>query len=177
MKKLISLLLVVIFICSALLGCDWGSILNKSENVDDITSTSTTTITATTTNPLFPENPTIEHGDNFTDEDIEFIMHLHGQKIPPDGYLITYNLFDIMYMAKHNSPIFLMHLENPYVIAAYLKPDQYKYQKDDLGYYCFDASKYVWYKFFEGETVPKVINDMRLSSHSYVVPFTFAISF
>ena len=36
MKKLISLLLVVIFICSALVGCDWGSIFDKE--------TSTTTL-------------------------------------------------------------------------------------------------------------------------------------
>ena len=41
MKKLISLLLVVILICSALVGCDWSNILKQNDTTATITTTST----------------------------------------------------------------------------------------------------------------------------------------
>lgn len=172
MKKVISLLLVVTIISALLVGCDLMSIFNKNE-IENITPTTTTTTTITTTTnsaPLYPENPTIEHGDNFTDEDIEFLMHLHGQKMGGnDNVLMFYTLSEIIHNAQSGSPLLLMHFENPYAICAYLKPNPDKYQKDEDGYYYFDVSKYVWYKFFEGETVPGAIDDMQLTSFSYLL--------
>ena len=171
MKKLISLLLVIIFISTALAGCDWKSIFNKSENVDDITSISTTTTTTTTTaNPLFPENPTIEHGDNFTYEDIEFLMHLHGQKMGENSEeSIPCSLYDVTLDAQRGTPLYLMKFENPYVISGYRKPDYKKPQKDENGFYYFDISQYIWYKFDDYESITQIMEDMNLPSVSYML--------
>ena len=166
MKRIISLLLIVITLSSLLVGCDIGKIWNSGTTTSPTTSTTTTTLSTS----LFPENPTVEHADNFTDEDIEFIMHLHGQKM--GGYATEtrhYFLSDIIHNAQNGTPLYLMHFENPYVICAYLKPNQAKYQKDNYGYYYFDVSKYVWYKFYEGEIVPETIDDMRLTSFAYLL--------
>ena len=150
MKKVISLLLVVTIISALLVGCDLMSIFNKNE-IENITPTTTTTTTITTTTnsaPLYPENPTIEHGDNFTDEDIEFLMHLHGQKMGENSEeSIPCSLYDVTLDAQRGTPLYLMKFENPYVISGYRKPDYKKPQKDENGFYYFDISQYIWYKF------------------------------
>ena len=83
MKKLVSLLIAIILLSSALAGCDFSIIDGAS--------------TTNTTKPLFPENPIIEYGDNFTQVDIDFLMHLHGQKMGREsGDKIFYILYEIM---------------------------------------------------------------------------------
>ena len=167
MKKLISLLLVVVFICSALVGCDGGSIFDKE--------TSTTTLKweapeGMVETKVTDENGnllTITHSNNFTQDDIDFVVMLHDNyKINAFNEPASYTLEDIIWNARQKSPIFLMHFENPYIIVAYLKP----YQKSNSNEYnFFDTTKYLWCKFNDSQSIPNTIGDAKLTQHSYLL--------
>lgn len=169
MKKLISLLITIIFISSILLGCDWNKIFSIKQ------SGSTTSSTSITTNPsqlAFPENPTIEHGDNFTQDDIDFVLMLHGgirnDRIEYE-MLPNYLLYEVLTFAQKGSPLFLARFENPYIICAYLKPDVPEYERNEFGEYRFDATKYVWYKFYDSTQIPDSIEKMKLTEEIYLL--------
>ena len=77
MKRIMSVLVLgtILFSCFALFSCDleklWGG------------TTTTTSVTTTTTvkgDPVDPSTLTFEHGDNFTEDDIEFVRSLHGKQ-------------------------------------------------------------------------------------------------
>ena len=171
MKKLISLLLVIIFICSALAGCDRNSIFKKKE-------TTTTQpqweapegVVETVTIDKDGNSITIAHSDNFTQDDIDFVIMQHkvqiGQQVTSMEY---YTLARIIRSAQNGSPLFLMHFENPYVICSYLKPDQQENSVNNQGYDVLDVAKYVWYKFYDVQSVPKTIDGMELCEHSYLL--------
>ena len=112
----------------------------------------------------------IEHGDNFTEEDIEFVENLHGQIIGGNSDLYhSYTLAEVISNAQRGEHLFWAYFENPYVICGYKKLNQPKPPKDNEGNIRFDATQYVWYKFYEAESIPEMIEDMKISSYSYLL--------
>ena len=172
MKKLISLLLVIIITCSVLSGCDWDSLIDyitpstaapKWEAPEGVIETA-----------MVDENGnsiTIAHSDNFTQDDIEFVIYLHGKlrsvaaiEPPPN-----YNLNDILSEGMNGNPIFLSHFENPYFVSAYLKSDAFEYELNKWGEYKFDVTKYVWYKFYNSEQIVDEIGEMERTKDTYLL--------
>ena len=164
MKKLISLLLVVIFICSALVGCDWSGIFNQSENADDMTSTTTTTTSITTTKPKPQIVPTFEYGDNLTNEDLYFIKY-EAQDLGLGYWVPAYEDFSgfLEYMRNKTYYEYSVDFSSAYYICAYLSNDFFEtwpfpfapFSVDD-GY---EVDYFIWHKFKYGETVPKEIGN------------------
>ena len=165
MKKLISLFLVVIFICSALVGCDWSGIFNQSENADDMTSTTTTTTSITTTKPKPQIVPTFEHGDNLTNEDFYFITN--KAEYFPDSYWVTiYDDFTdfLAYMQQRETYYeFSVDFSSAYYICAYLSKDYYETSPFPFPPFSVEngylVDEFVWYKFAQCETVPEQIDN------------------
>ena len=86
MKKPTSIILALTMLlsCAALVGCAWKDIFAGIWG----TAQTTTTTTVTTTNPdESPKELKITHGDNFTEEDIDFLYFING-------YIVT--LYDLM---------------------------------------------------------------------------------
>ena len=165
MKRIISLLLIVIMSCSALVGCDWKDIFNKEtspewEAPEGVVETTTTDKDG---NPI-----TIAHSDNFTQDDIEFVATLRAVLdvvFTPYDTPPSYNLGDIIWMVKAGgSPMFLMHFENPYIICAYLKPNQNESLPNDEGIVYADITQYVWYKFNDNNDIQQTIEGLILES-------------
>ena len=171
MKRIISLLLIFIMSCSVLVGCDWKNIFNKEtspewEAPDGVVETTTTDKDG---NPI-----TIAHSDNFTQDDIEFVAMRHGGvtgkvMLPYTDIPAPYTLGETIRSAQNGSPLFLMHFENPYIICSYLKSNLPDEVADEKGYYYMDVSRYVWYKFYDYKSIPEVIENMQLSTHSYLL--------
>ena len=83
--------------------------------------------------------------------------------------LPNYLLYDVLTFAQKGSPLFLAHFENPYVICAYLKTDAGEYELDEFGDYKFDATKYVWYKFYDYTQIPERMGEMKLTDDIYLL--------
>ena len=172
MKKLISLLLVIIITCSTLAGCEWQRLF------DYITPSSTTPkweapegVIETLTVDESGNDITIAHSDNFTQDDIEFVLMLHN-KIRSNAIIDrppNYLLYDVLTFAQNGYPLFLAHFENPYFICAYLKPDASEYELNEWREYEFDVTKYVWYKFETAADIPDFINGMQLTKETYLL--------
>ena len=112
MKKVLSLVLVICmaFSCLALSACVWEGIWQTTTSTiptssttqattkptDSTTATTTTTTTTTIINPdnNEPEDLVIQHGDNFTEEDIEFVKSLQGEYTGPSGDHRTYQTYE-----------------------------------------------------------------------------------
>ena len=62
-----------------------------------------------------------------------------------------------------------MHFENPYVICAYLKVNNDGHIKTENGSKYLDITQYVWYKFYDVKSMPKVIDGMKKTSYSYLL--------
>ena len=159
MKKLLSLVLALTMIssCLALVGCNvFGELFGTTG-----TQSSTTT---TTTCGGDPAPVTFEHGDNFTEDDIEFVRMLHGQGTgDSSGDRALYTLSEIICFAQNGYSLFLMHFENPYVICGYLKPNEEKaYVRGDDGKIYLDVTKCVWYKYYDSESIPESVDNMEL---------------
>lgn len=163
MKKIISLLLVVIIISSLFVGCDLMNIFNQSK----VENTTPTTITTpTTTKPKTQIVPTFEHGDNLTNEDFYFIQNIaQDQGL---GYWVPeYDDFSgfLQYM-KHPQRTYYKYsadFSSAYYICAYLSKDFFEtwpfsfapFSVDD-GY---EVDYFIWHKFNYGETVPDEIEN------------------
>jgi hypothetical protein len=166
MKKLITILLVltIIFSCFALVGCSIKDI------IDDFLESRETLpegIVKTKVTLDNGENIYIAHGENFTQDDIDFVVMRHGVKdesyIPCD--LISYCLGNAL---SSGSNLYLARFENPYRITAYLKPDAPEYE--DPFDYAFDVSKYIWIKSNLNEDIPSRIEDeYTKTTFSYVL--------
>ena len=117
------------------------------------------------------ETITITHGKDFNEDDIEFLLTLHG-KTRNDGEmcepLMSYNLKMILDAGKNGNPILLAHFENPYFISAYLKADASEYELNEWGDYKFDITKYVWYKFYNSEQLTDEIDGMKRTEDTYL---------
>ena len=168
MKKLTCLLLVIIA-CSVLVGCDWKNIFNKETSPEWEAPEG---VVETTTTDKDGNSITIAHSDNFTQDDIEFIMMFNGKMrndravadMPP-----SYLLGDILSMGQAGEPLFLVHFSNPYIICAYLKPDSADYELNEFGSYKFDATKYVWYKYADSSQIAEEIDGMKLTKDVYLL--------
>ena len=164
MKRITSILLVLAMVLSSavLVGCDLSTLLGGE-------GTTTTTTTTTTTENTSPENPpeelVIKHGDNFTEEDIEFVRNLQGRV----NYIGDPNMFTISSMLDNVQSgcvaLYLMNLdfENLYYICGYLDNDVYTdIWKDDNYHISMDVTNFVWYKWVEAESVPQTIDGVSL---------------
>lgn len=165
MKKLIALFLVVVFVCSTFVGCGWISdIINGTkESQWKLPEGVIETNVADADGNLL----TVAYSDNFTQDDIEFITSLHNQIFRNQvSWPVILDLADIIGLAQHGGGLFLMHFENPYIIVAYHKFNQPEYEHGD---YCFDITKYVWYRFDITQPIPEKIDDMALSQYYYIL--------
>ena len=169
MKRIISLLLIVIMSCSALVGCDWKNIFNKEtspewEAPEGVVETTTTDKDG---NPI-----TIAHSDNFTQDDIEFVAMRHSKKMGPNfgvNDVASISLGEMIRNAQDGFFLYLMHIENPYIIVAYLKPNLPEYELDERNNYIFDSEKYLWYKFNTTDKIPNSIDDNKITIFSYLL--------
>ena len=177
MKRLISLLLIVITLSSLLAGCewdgefDWKKIFNwgESEPKWELPEGIIETTVEKDGSQL-----TIAHSENFTQDDIDFVVMEHGRTM--DGYgggsctaTTQYTLGKIIRNAQNNHPLFLVHIENPYIITAYIKPNQSQNVPDEKGNIYFDTTQYVWCKFYDGNNVPKTIGEVNNRSRSFLL--------
>ena len=128
MKKIISLLIIICFICPILSGCNMGEIVRGItfwKLPEGVIETIAIDKEGSSIN--------IAHSDNFTQDDIEFVSTLHGKMVCRNDYMIE-TVYDSVgrllwqIIEKGKSPI-LTHYENPYIICAYLKPYQMEYLK------------------------------------------------
>ena len=187
MKKVLSLVLVMCmaFSCLALSACVWEGIFGtttstvptasttqpttKPTSTTTATTTATTTTTTTTTiiNPdnNEPEDLVIQHGDNFTEEDIEFVKSLQGRTHymgDPDELSIPKMLNNVRegYFTLY---LLNVNVDQPYYISAYLDnsiyTDSWKY---DNFYSLMNVSDFVWHKTPHNETIPNEIEDTSL---------------
>ena len=182
MKKVLSLVLVVCmaFSCLALSACVWEGIWQTTTSTiptvsttqpttKPTTSTSTTTTTTTTTIPDDggePEDLVIQHGDNFTEEDINFLEWLHGNDSPyasTDKRTGNLALFIIEILVKNDLLYASTDIDSGYYICAYrdldaLSPDEIHLIK----FKAIDVTQYKWYKFDITDEIPKQIDDLEL---------------
>ena len=114
----------------------------------------------------------ITYGKDFNEDDIEFLLMLHGETRndreicePPIGH----NLKTMLTLGQNCNPIFLAHFENPYYISAYLKTDAPEYEPNEWGNYKFDLTKYVWYKFYNSEQLVDEIDGMKRTEDTYLL--------
>ena len=187
--------------CASLISCNFEGIFGKTSSSTESTepapseptqpseqSTQPTEPTQSTTQPTEPisssssateeepqpepEKLVFEHGDNFTEEDIEFVKSLHGRKL--DSHSLYYSpiytgINDALVDAEQGNPIFLVHIENPYIICSYEKPNMPEYEFDGWGAYTFDVQKYVWYKFDTQHDVPSEVDGMKMTRYSFLI--------
>ena len=201
MKKYLSFILTICILlgCASLISCNFEGIFGKTSSSTESTEpdastkpseqpTQPTEPTQSTTQPTEPtssssstteeepqpepEELVFEHGDNFTEEDIEFVKSLHGRKLDshsPYYSPIYTGINDALVDAEQGNPIFLVHIENPYIICSYEKPNMPEYEFDGWGGYTFDIQKYVWYKFDTQHDVPSKIDGMKMTRYSFLL--------
>jgi len=167
MKK-IALFLVVIICCSILVGCglqNIGAII--SDKLFHIEGTVLTAAETTDGDTVY-----ITHGDNFSQDDIEFVLSLHGEKrndkIPkdiPGRAGIEY----VLNAGKEGQPIFTSYFEDLYIICAYLKPGTMPYIPNIWGDYQFDITKYIWFKFTDSSQMVEAINGAKWTEDAYLL--------
>lgn len=171
MKKITSLLIVIIICCFALVGCglqNMGAII--SDKLFHIEGTTLTSAETTDGNAVY-----ITHGENFNQDDIDFVAMLHGQI--RYGYRFSgiypapnYTCHMILSAGQRGEPVFLAHCENPYVIVGYLKSLSLPNVDELLGYeYYFDVTKYIWYKFYDLDQISEKIEGMQRSEEKYIL--------
>ena len=115
---------------------------------------------------------TIAHSENFTQDDIEFVAMWHNKKMGANfgmNDVASFSLGDMIRSAQDGSPLYLMQIENPYIIVAYLKPNLPEYELDERNNYFFDSEKYLWYKFKTTDKIPNNIDDNKITIFSYLL--------
>ncbi len=179
-KLVARVMLLVLLLGSAVsfVGCEWmdyftitterGPLKTTKPTPDMIQNIPNTFETTETTVDLENgEKITIIHGKDFNEDDIEFLLTLHGQRRndgeivdPPQGY----SLKKIITAGKNGDSIFLAHFEKPYIICAYTS----EHKEENLYDYKFDVTKYVWYKFYNSEQVVDKVGEMERTMDSYL---------
>ena len=174
----ISVLICILLSCVSLCACSLQGIIDKiipttaAEPKDEpwqvFEGVIETTVTDSNGNEI-----TISHTDNFTEDDIEFVLMFNGNKKSGSDQVDAPFFLPLSVAldgAKNNNePIFLLYMKNPYVICAYQKPDMPNYEKDEDGYYYFDVTKYVWGKFSAKEVIPDTFEGMTKTDSSYLI--------
>ena len=167
MKK-ISLMLVIIMCCSALVGCglqNMGAII--SDKLFHIEGTILTPVETANDDTIY-----ITHGENFNQDDIGFVLSLHGEerndRIPKDMPGRT-GLEYVLNAGKEGQPIFTASFKDSYIICAYLKVGALPYIPNIWGDYKFDVTKYVWLKFNNDTEMPEKLNEMNRTEDIYLL--------
>ena len=181
MKKQISIILAIciIFSCVSLCGCSFQGIIDQftpttkpsetmqpteeptqpSEQPQPTEPTSSSSSTVEEEPQPEPEELVFEHGDNFTEEDIEFVKSLKGNLTTAYISYMYYN-FNSLFNNQSGMYPFVGHIstDNPVIICGYLDFDILEnvllYNVDKL-----DISDYKWYKFDISETIPDIIGE------------------
>ncbi len=175
----------MIFSCTGLIACDFSEIFGKmssSKSTEPASSEPTKPSeqpTQSTTQPTEPtssssstteeepqpepEELVFEHGDNFTEEDIEFVKSFQGyHHMLSCTKIFTFSkMVEEVKIGREYLYYVDVDIENPYYICAYMDFSIV----DDLnkwGAGCIDITRYVWYKFDAEESIPKEIDNLRL---------------
>ena len=168
MKRILVLFLITTVICSMLTGCVLNNIVAVISNI--LFHIDGTVLTAANTED--GETVYIMHGENFTQDDIDFVALLHGEKrndkIPKDMPSRA-GLEYVLNAGKEGQPIFIASFEDSYIICAYLKIGALPYIPDIWGDYKFDVTKYVWYKFNNNTETPERLNGMSRTEDAYLI--------
>ena len=182
MKKQISIILAIciIFSCVSLCGCSFQGIIDQftpttkpSETMQPTEEptqpseqpTQPTEPTSSSSNTVDPEPEELvfEHGDNFTEEDIEFVKSLHGYQLMLYDPII--HTFSSMVTNVNSGRGYLYYanvdIDNPYYICAYFDWSVESTLREWGAGYIY-VNHYVWYKFDSKETVPKKIDNLTL---------------
>ena len=154
MKRITSILLVLVMVLSsaAIVGCDLSTLIGG----EGTTATTTTTTTTTTTENTSPENPpeelVIKHGDNFTEEDIEFVRNLQGEYNGPSRDHTLYSFEKMISAVSSGAPIYriTVDVDNPYYICAYADIEDL----DTSELIILNVSAFSWYKFYDAVDIP-----------------------
>ena len=172
-NKIIALLLICILLsCISLCACSLQEIIDKimpttaAEPKEEPQKLPDGVIETTVTDSNGNEI-TIAHTDNFTQDDIEFVLMFHGEKLggydktPIESYPAPKpKLEDVVSGVNHsNMPLFLMHFENPYFICGYEKLNLPEYEKDENGYYYSDVTRQIWCKFEKVDDPPEMLEE------------------
>ena len=180
-KLIARVMLLVLLLASAVnfVGCEWmdyftitterGPLKTTKPTPDMIQNIPNTFETTETTVDLENgEKITIIHGKDFNEDDIEFLLMLHGQR-RNDGVVVDlpmgYSLKDIITAGKNGDSIFLAHFENPYIICAYTS----EREEEKFYDYNFDVTEYVWYKFYNSEQIVDETEGMERTKDTYLL--------
>lgn len=131
MRKLISLLIVIITICLAFGGCN--------------------------------KNITFKHGDNFTDEDIQFVRSLHKSKSLNHKDIPSTSFDSIVSRCEFAQSLYMLDFEaeKPYYICGYAKTNTVN-MLISLFSNGLNVSLYTWYKFDNANEIPDSIDGKDL---------------
>ena len=160
MKKLICLFIAIIVTCGAFSGCEWK--FDKTEESSTVTTTSPTSTTSTIMDPP-AEELVFEHGDNFTEKDIEFVRSLHLD-FQTSGEPKNYSFDRIVNELINDRGVFysvMIDIENPYYIGAYIDFDL----EENLKFWnsgIIDITKFVWYKFDNPISMSRTVDNLEL---------------
>ena len=162
MKKLIALLLVVVFVCSAFVGCDWLNFFDNETSLPNGVVESTIT-------DISGNSITFAHSDNFTQDDIDFVAMICNESSEYISLVTTkedLTLEKILYKVQNGEPLFLMNFQSPYIICAYLKPDKSELDINSYITPTIDITNYIWYKFTNTKSIPDSIEGMTKTKRS-----------
>ena len=167
MKKLICLMLVVVFASSLLAGCEWG---NTSSTMPTTTTTTTQKkIPPSERDPMLDELD-IDYTDNFDEYDIEFIKTMRYEFRPgTSGYDGKIYFQDAMrVLSVENNTFYKVNVEISnvlYFIAVYENYDCENYYILQIG----GMVEYVkWRKYTNYNDIPSEIDEWKLIG-SYAV--------
>ena len=139
----------------ALVGCEFD--IGKTEG----SSTTSSSSTASDENPPV-EELVFEHGDNFTEDDIEFVKYFHKYEdmiIEPK----IYSCSDVFDNTKNNKGYLYfvdVDIENSYYICGYI---DLNIEENSLYYgWVIDVEKYKWYKFNDKASIPNEMEGLSL---------------
>ncbi len=185
MKKVLSLILVVCmaFSCLALSACVWEGIWQTTTSTVPTTSTTqpttkptSTTATTTTTTTTIPDDGgepvdlVVQHGDNFTEDDIKFVKSFHGyQDMIAEEFLFSFSeMIDTVREGKWYLYYASVDIDNPHYICGYIDISTEE-NLNEWASGCIDVTKYIWYKFDADEDVPEEIGDLSIGwvFHTY----------
>ena len=163
MKKLISLLLVIVITCSLLSGC--GFEIGKTEQ----STTTSTTVTTTDLGDDPIQNPPVEelvfeHGDNFTEKDIELVRSMHAYiDAIFEPYMYSFSKYvDKVKEKKCNAYFVRVDKNNPIYICGYMDLDDTQ-TVYEFGARYINIEGYVWHKYTDKESIPKEIDNLILA--------------
>ena len=160
MRKLICLFVAIIMASTAFSACEWK--FAKTEESSTATTTSSTSTTSTIMDPSV-EELVFEYGDDFTQDDVEFVKSLHAVNYNVMYDLPSYTFSDVVneIIAGKGSLYYAsLDLDNPYYICGYLDLD-IEANRHSWEVSAIDVTIYKWYKFYSSEEIPEIIEGLE----------------